>query len=79
MTIKYGTEEVKDQIQACFDLRIDEFILWDPNNSYCYDALNKATWLSEEEYQAKLAEEQKKLEEEQKKKLEEEQKKLEES
>lgn len=64
--ITYGTEAVKDQIQACFDLRIDEFILWDPSNKYCYDALGQATWLSEEEYQAKLLEEQRLLEEQQK-------------
>lgn len=68
--ITYGTKQVKDQIQACFDLRIDEFTLWDPSNKYCYDALGQANWTSEEEYQAKLLEEQKK-EEEEKKKLEE--------
>ncbi len=61
--LKYGTAEVKEQIQACFDLRIDEFTLWDSNNSYCYEALGQATWLSEEEYQKKLLEEQKKNEE----------------
>lgn len=67
--LKYNTNEVKDQIQACFDLRIDEFILWDPSNKYCYEALEQAVWISEEEYQAKLLEEQKKIEEQ--KKLEE--------
>lgn len=64
--ITYGTKQVKDQIQACFDLRIDEFTLWDPSNKYCYDALGQASWMSEEEYQAKLLEEQKKAEEKQK-------------
>lgn len=57
--ITYGSEQVKDQIQACFDLRIDEFILWDPSNKYCYDALEKATWMSEEEYNAQLQLEEK--------------------
>lgn len=36
----YGTEEVKDQIQAGFDLGIEDFCLWDPSNKYCYEALN---------------------------------------
>lgn len=53
----YSTEQVKSQIQACFDLRINTFTLWDPSNKYCYDALPQAVWISEEEYQAKLEEE----------------------
>lgn len=36
----YGTKAVQDQIQACYDLGIESFTLWDPNNKYCYDALN---------------------------------------
>lgn len=60
--INYDSKAVQDQIQACFDLRIDEFILWDPSNKYGYDALGQAIWLSEEEYQEKL---QKELEEQQ--------------
>ncbi|MBQ9267102.1 MAG: putative glycoside hydrolase [Clostridia bacterium] len=63
--LTYGTAEVQSQIQACFDLRIDELILWDPSNKYCYDALQQATWLSDEEYEAKLLEEQQKMEQEQ--------------
>ena len=39
----YGTNAVKDQIQACFDLGINGFTLWDPNNKYCYDALELAS------------------------------------
>lgn len=37
----YGTEEVKSQIQAAYDLGIEDFCLWDPSNKYCYDALYK--------------------------------------
>ena len=37
----YGDEEVKVQIQAAYDLGIDDFCLWDPSNKYCYGALNK--------------------------------------
>lgn len=39
----YGTDAVKDQIQACFDLDVETFTLWDPNNKYCFDALALAT------------------------------------
>ena len=35
----YGTAAVKDQIQACYDLGVNSFTLWDPSNKYCYDAL----------------------------------------
>lgn len=44
----YGTEAVKDQIQACFDLDVETFTLWDPNNKYCFDALALATLKSGE-------------------------------
>jgi hypothetical protein len=37
--LNYGTDQVKDQIQATVDLGIEEFILWDPNNKYAFDAL----------------------------------------
>ena len=37
----YGDEEVKAQIQAAYDLGIDDFCLWDPSNKYCYGALSK--------------------------------------
>jgi hypothetical protein len=37
--LTYGTTEVKDQIQAVVDLGLEEFILWDPNNKYAFDAL----------------------------------------
>ena len=36
----YGSQAVKDQIQACYDLGVDSFTLWDPSNKYCYDALS---------------------------------------
>ncbi len=65
--LTYSTPQVKDQIQACFDLRINSFTLWDPSNKYCYEALPQAFWISEEEYQAKLLKEQ-----EEKEKLEQE-------
>lgn len=38
----YGTTAVKEQIKACYDLGIETFTLWDPNNKYCYDALIEA-------------------------------------
>ena len=56
--LNYSTNQVKDQIQACYDLRIQTFTLWDPSNKYCYDALPQCVWMSEEEYQAKLEQEQ---------------------
>lgn len=37
----YGTNAVKEQIEACYDLGIESFTLWDPNNKYCYEALAK--------------------------------------
>lgn len=55
--VNYTTEQVKSQIQACYDLRIQSFTLWDPSNKYCYDALPQCIWISEEEYQAKLEQE----------------------
>jgi hypothetical protein len=39
--LNYGTDQVKDQIQATVDLGIEEFILWDPNNKYAFDALEQ--------------------------------------
>ena len=60
--VNYTTEQVKAQIQACYDLRIKSFTLWDPSNKYCYDALPQCIWISEEEYQAKM--EQEKVEKE---------------
>lgn len=56
--LNYSTNQVKEQIQACFDLRIQTFTLWDPSNKYCYEALQQAVWMSEEEYQEKLEQEQ---------------------
>lgn len=32
--IKYGKKEVKEQIKAMKDLKVEEFILWDPTNRY---------------------------------------------
>ena len=37
--LSYGVNEVKAQIQAGYDLGIQDFCLWDPNNKYCYSAL----------------------------------------
>ena len=42
--IPYGPEEVRAQIDAAYELGIEEFLLWDPNNNYGSQAL-----LSEEE------------------------------
>lgn len=39
--LSYGTNEVKEQIQAGYDLGIEDFCLWDPSNKYCYSALNQ--------------------------------------
>lgn len=39
----YGTEAVTSQIQAIFDLGIEDFTLWDPSNKYCYSALKNIT------------------------------------
>jgi hypothetical protein len=39
--LNYGTKQVKDQIQATVDVGLEEFILWDPNNKYAFDALEQ--------------------------------------
>ncbi len=39
--INYSTEQVAKQIQACYDLGLKDYTLWDPSNKYCYDAINK--------------------------------------
>lgn len=36
----YSEKEVTEQIQATYDQNIYDFCLWDPNNKYCYTALN---------------------------------------
>lgn len=38
--ILYDTDAVLAQIQACSDLDIHDFTLWDPSNKYAYEALN---------------------------------------
>lgn len=38
--INYNTKAVIDQIQACYDLGIYDFTLWDPSNKYAYEALD---------------------------------------
>ena len=42
---KYGPEEVRAQIQACYDAGVYQWLLWDPNCRYSVDALH-----SKEEY-----------------------------
>lgn len=37
--ILYDTEAVAAQIKACYDLGIEDFSLWDPNNKYAYEAI----------------------------------------
>lgn len=38
--ILYDTKAVTAQLQACYDLGINDFILWDPSNKYAYEAIN---------------------------------------
>jgi len=38
--INYGTSAVTAQLQACYDLDIHDFTLWDPSNKYAYEALD---------------------------------------
>ena len=37
--ITYSSKQVAAQIQASYDLGINDFTLWDPSNKYCYDAI----------------------------------------
>lgn len=37
--IFYDTSAVTAQLQACYELDIHDFTLWDPNNKYAYEAL----------------------------------------
>lgn len=38
--ILYDESAVTKQLQACYDLKIYDFTLWDPNNKYAYEAIN---------------------------------------
>ena len=38
--ILYDTKAVTAQLQACYDLDIHNFTLWDPSNKYAYEAIN---------------------------------------
>lgn len=38
--INYGTTAVTAQLQACYDLNVHDFTLWDPSNKYAYESLN---------------------------------------
>lgn len=38
--ILYDTKAVTAQLQACYDLNIHDFTLWDPSNKYAYEAIN---------------------------------------
>ncbi len=40
LKINYGPKEVKAQIQACYDLGIEEWLLWDPNCTFTEGALS---------------------------------------
>ena len=35
----YGPKEVRDQIQATYDIGLTSWMLWDPSNRYTKDAL----------------------------------------
>jgi hypothetical protein len=37
--VTYSTKQVTAQIQASYDLGLNDFTLWDPSNKYCYDAI----------------------------------------
>ena len=37
----YGTEQVKEQIKAVYDAGYDQWILWDPSNTYDEEAFEK--------------------------------------
>ncbi|MDI6757027.1 MAG: putative glycoside hydrolase [Endomicrobiia bacterium] len=39
---RYGAKEVREQIQACYDAGVYQWILWDPNCRYTRDALESA-------------------------------------
>lgn len=41
--ILYNTKAVTDQLQACYDLKIYDFTLWDPSNKYAYEAILNVT------------------------------------
>ena len=38
--ITYNPKAVTAQLQACYDLDIHDFTLWDPSNKYAYEAIN---------------------------------------
>jgi hypothetical protein len=38
---KYGSKEVRAQIQACYDNKINSWLLWNPKCTYTKDALDK--------------------------------------
>ncbi|MEJ5186038.1 MAG: putative glycoside hydrolase [Candidatus Geothermincolales bacterium] len=39
MKVHYGAEQVRAQIKACYDLGIEEWLLWNPNSEYTTSAL----------------------------------------
>lgn len=47
---KYGPEEVKAQIKACYDNGIFDWLLWDPKCKYTLEAIEEMTKFTEENY-----------------------------
>ena len=45
--ILYDSNAVTAQLQACYDLGIYDFTLWDPSNKYAYDAIQKINTMSQ--------------------------------
>ncbi|WP_287154774.1 putative glycoside hydrolase [Candidatus Solincola tengchongensis] len=42
LRVTYGTSQVQAQMRACYELGIDEWLLWDPNCTYTEGALQPA-------------------------------------
>lgn len=55
--VKYGKSEVQDQIKACYELGIYEFLLWNPRNIYTSDAVKNTKALMPKEKPKELPQE----------------------
>lgn len=49
---KYGSEEVKAQIRACYDNAVFDWLLWDPKCKYTLEAIEEMTKYTKENYKA---------------------------
>ncbi|MCX7910311.1 MAG: putative glycoside hydrolase [Endomicrobia bacterium] len=52
---KYGKEEVKAQIKACYDNGIFDWLLWDPKCLYNLEAIEEMTKFTPENYEIKIS------------------------